>query len=227
VNATALITVFVVAVVPLVPTEAVLVGMGVLAASTGVSLLGVIAVAAVGCSLSDHVLYLLGRVAGGRVLGWWGGRSSGAAAMAWLTRNVTRWGPPVLVVGRWVPGGGTVGAVLVGMLRWRLRRFTPTSAVGSLLWSTYAALLGYIGGSVTGQPVTGLLVSLAVAAVVGLLAKVVIRRTQRPVVDVQAGPGHRVRHPRASRVRRRRHPLRRRQSPQELRRDQPDHPSVR
>jgi hypothetical protein len=28
---------------------------------------------------------------------------------------------------RWVPAGGTVGAVLVGMLRWRLRRFTPMS----------------------------------------------------------------------------------------------------
>jgi membrane protein DedA with SNARE-associated domain len=75
-SATALVTVFVVAVVPLVPTEAVLVGMGVLAASTGGSLLGVIAVATVGCSLSDHVLYLLARLAGGRVLGWWGGRSS-------------------------------------------------------------------------------------------------------------------------------------------------------
>jgi membrane protein DedA with SNARE-associated domain len=71
VSAAALITVFVVAVVPLVPTEAVLIGMGVLAASTGVSLLGVVAVATVGCSLSDHALYLLGRVAGGRVLGWW------------------------------------------------------------------------------------------------------------------------------------------------------------
>jgi membrane protein DedA with SNARE-associated domain len=189
VNATALITVFVVAVVPLVPTEAVLVGMGVLAASTGVSLLGVIAVAAVGCSLSDHVLYLLGRVAGERILGWWGDRSSGAAAMTWLTRNITRWGSPVLVAGRWVPGGGTVGAVLVGMLRWRLRRFTPTSAVGSLLWSTYAALLGYFGGSVTGRPVTGLLLSLAVAAVVGLFTRVVIRRAQRPVVDDQPGPG--------------------------------------
>ncbi|MCW2641372.1 MAG: putative rane protein [Dactylosporangium sp.] len=188
-NATALITVFVVAVVPLVPTEAVLVGMGVLAASTGVSLLGVIAVATVGCSLSDHVLYLLGRVAGERILGWWGDRSSGAAAMTWLTRNITRWGSPVLVAGRWVPGGGTVGAVLVGMLRWRLRRFTPTSAVGSMLWSTYAALLGYFGGSVTGRPVTGLLLSLAVAAVVGLFTRVVIRRAQRPVVDDQPGPG--------------------------------------
>jgi membrane protein DedA with SNARE-associated domain len=188
-SATALVTVFVVAVVPLVPTEAVLVGMGVLAASTGGSLLGVIAVATVGCSLSDHVLYLLARLAGGRVLGWWGGRSSGAAAaMAWLTRNVTRWGPPALVAGRWAPGGGTAGAMLVGMLRWRLRRFTPTSAVGSLLWSTYAVLLGYFGGSVTGRPVAGLLLSLAVATVVGLLTGVVIRRTQRPVVDGQPGP---------------------------------------
>jgi membrane-associated protein len=187
VSATALITVFVVAVVPLVPTEAVLIGMGVLAASTGASLIGVVAVATVGCSLSDHVLYVLGRVAGGRVLGWLGNRSSGAAAMAWLTRHVTRYGPPVLMAGRWVPAGGTVGAVLVGMLRWRLRRFTPTSAVGSLLWSTYEVLLGYFGRSVTGQPVTGLLLSFAVAAVVALLTRVVVRRTQPPVVEDQPG----------------------------------------
>jgi membrane-associated protein len=189
VSATALITVFVVAVVPLVPTEAVLIGMGVLAASTGASLIGVVAVATVGCSLSDHVLYVLGRVAGGRVLGWLGNRSSGAAAMAWLTRHVTRYGPPVLMAGRWVPAGGTVGAVLVGMLRWRLRRFTPTSAVGSLLWSTYEVLLGYFGRSVTGQPVTGLLLSFAVAAVVALSTRVVVRRAQAPVVGDQPGPG--------------------------------------
>lgn len=166
-----MITLFAVAVVPLVPTEPVLIGMAVLASSHTIPLGWVIAVAAVGCSLSDHILYATGRFAGGRLLDRVSSRPSVRAATDWLTRNVTRWGSTVLVVGRWLPAGGTVGAVLAGTLRWRLRRFTPASVIGSTLWSTYVALVGYFGGSLTGEPLVGFAVSLAVAALVGLAGR--------------------------------------------------------
>ena len=171
-----LITAFVVALVPFLPTEPVLVGLGVLAATGQASLLGVIAVAAVGCALSDHLLYAATRLTSGGTTHLLVRGKLGRTVLAWLSRHVTRWGPPLLVAGRWLPAGGTVGALLAGLLRWKLRRFTPVSVIGSLLWSAYATMLGYVGGAVTGQPIAGLLVSLAVAVLGSLLVRLLLGR---------------------------------------------------
>lgn len=185
---TALITLFVVGLVPLAPTEPVLVGMGVFAASGHLPLAAVIATASVACTLSDHLLYAVGRIAGTRALRRLNRRPAVTAAHDWLSTRVTRWGAPVLVVGRWLPAGGTIGAVLTGTLRWRLARFTPASVIGSTLWSTYVALIGYLGGALTGQPVTGLLVSLAVAAVLGVGVSVLAKRAHRNRLAKAAEP---------------------------------------
>jgi membrane protein DedA with SNARE-associated domain len=176
---TAMITLFLVALVPLAPTEPVLVGMGVLAASGVVPLPLVIAVSAVACSMSDHLLYAFGRLAGARAVARFGRRPLALAATHWLSRHITRWGAPMLIAGRWLPGGGTIGAVLTGTLRWRLARFTPASVVGSALWSTYVALLGYLGGQLTSAPAAGLVLSLGIAAVIGVVSGFLLKRAHR------------------------------------------------
>ncbi|HEX3588704.1 MAG TPA: VTT domain-containing protein [Pseudonocardiaceae bacterium] len=176
---TALVTLFLVGLVPLAPTEPVLVGMGVLAASGRVSLPAVIVTATIACCLSDHVLYGVGRLAGVQALHRLSSRPAVTAAHDWLSSRVARWGAPVLVIGRWLPAGGTIGALLTGTLRWRLYRFSPASLIGSALWSTYVALIGFFGGAITGQPVVGLLVSLAVAAVLGVVCSIVVKRAHR------------------------------------------------
>ncbi|HWC78325.1 MAG TPA: VTT domain-containing protein [Pseudonocardiaceae bacterium] len=175
-TAAALITAFVVATVPLVPTEPVLVGLGVLAASEHTVPVTVIIVGAIGCALSDHILYVVGRIAGGRGMAWLVRKPAGVAAHAWLTRSIARWGASVLVAGRWLPAGGTAGAVLAGASAWRLRRFSPASIAGSTLWAAYATLLGYFGGAVTRQPVTGFLLSLGIATGLTLLTSLLVRR---------------------------------------------------
>lgn len=174
-----MITLFVVALVPLAPTEPVLVGMGVLAGEDRLQLPLVILVATIGCSMSDHLLYAFGRVAGVRALARFGRRPSMLAATDWLSHHVTRWGAPILVAGRWLPAGGTIGAVLTGTLRWRLPRFTPASVVGSALWSTYVALMGYLGGELTGAPLVGLGISLAIATVIGIASGILVKRSHR------------------------------------------------
>jgi membrane protein DedA with SNARE-associated domain len=177
--ATYLLTAFVVALVPFLPTEPVLVGLGVLAATGEASLPAIIAVAAIGCALSDHMLYAVTRLTSGGTTHLLVRGKLGRTVLAWLQRNVTRWGPPLLVAGRWLPAGGTVGALLAGLLRWKLRRFTPVSVIGSLLWSAYATMLGYIGGAITGQPIAGLLVSLAVAVLGSLAVRFLLGRRDR------------------------------------------------
>jgi membrane protein DedA with SNARE-associated domain len=183
---TALITLFLVGLVPLAPTEPVLVGMGVFAASGKLPLVWVVLVCGVACSLSDHLLYAVGRIAGVRVLDRLSGKPSVTAANDWLSSRVTKWGAPILVVARWLPAGGTIGSVLTGTLRWRLARFSPASVVGAMLWSTYGALIGYFGGAITGQPVTGLLLSLGVAAVLGIVCSIVVQRSHHRTAKAKA-----------------------------------------
>ena len=63
-----LLLLFAVAVVPLVPTEIALIGMGVAAANGGDPFPLVLAVAAAGCLICDIGLYLVGRVGGAHLL---------------------------------------------------------------------------------------------------------------------------------------------------------------
>lgn len=174
-NVATLVTVFLIASAPLVPTEPMLVGLGVLAATSHTVPIWIILVAALGCTVSDHLLYLIGRYAGSWALGRLIRKRAGTTAEAWLNRNVGRWGASVVITGRWVPGGGTVSTLLAGTLCWRMRRFTPAAIVGSTLWASYATLLGYFGGSIIHDPVLGVILSVGIAMIIattmGLLAR--------------------------------------------------------
>ncbi|WP_194289698.1 DedA family protein [Nocardia macrotermitis] len=172
----ALITAFVVAVVPVAPTEPTLVGLGALAAVTHASPIGVILIATLGCSISDHLFYAAGRWGGTRLLGPLARGRATARVTTWLLERAERYGAAAFIGGRWLPAGGTAGAALAGTLGWRLRRFTPASLLGSLLWSCYATALGYLGSTVTGNPLAGLGISLIIAIGVGLVARLVLHR---------------------------------------------------
>ena len=158
---------FVVSLVPLLPTEVTILGMGIEAAQGGTSLALVIAVASAGCLASDQALYALGRSGGRAALDRLSRRKKIAAGLGWLDGRLQRHPRPVLVVARWLPSGGTVGALLAGSLRWPRAEFFTASAVGVTLWTSYAAFLGYAGGRIVTEPGISLLLSLAVALVLG------------------------------------------------------------
>ncbi|MQA10950.1 MAG: DedA family protein [Pseudonocardiaceae bacterium] len=179
VSTTTLLVLFAVSLVPLVPTEVALVGMGVAAAQQDVSVLPVIAVAAAGCLLSDQVLYLVGRYGGMSLLDRVGHRPAMRSAWQWLTGRSEVYGQPILVVARWLPGGGTVGALLAGTLRWSLPSFVSVSALGVALWCTYVAMVGYLGGQLVTDTTLSLLLSLAVAVVLGSAISLVMRTWTR------------------------------------------------
>jgi membrane-associated protein len=183
---TAFVVLFVVAVVPLAPTEAVLIGYGVLAASGELSLTAVIAVATVGCALSDLVNFAIGRGVGMRALTRVGQRPGPRAVIAWTAAKLATRGESILVAVRFVPGGGLVGAVLAGSLRWPVRRFAPVALVGSALWSAYTATLGYVGGQVITDPVVATLLSFGVATLVSVPIGMAVKAAQRRVVDAAA-----------------------------------------
>ncbi|MFI5607192.1 DedA family protein [Amycolatopsis sp. NPDC051903] len=174
-----LVVLFVVSLVPMLPTEVTILGMGIAAAQGGTSLAVVIAVATAGCLLSDQVLYALGRFGGARMLERLGRRRKMAAGLAWLDGRLQRHPRPILVLARWLPSGGTVGALLAGSLRWPMGEFFSASAIGGALWVSYVAFLGYAGGELIDEPLVSMLLSFVVATLLGIAITFGIRRGAR------------------------------------------------
>ncbi|OZM73345.1 hypothetical protein CFN78_10895 [Amycolatopsis antarctica] len=172
----ALLVLFVIALVPLVPTEVALLGMGVAAAQGQAELLPAIVVAAVGCLLSDQVLYQLARHRGVTVLDRLRRRRNVDNGLRWIDRHAEDHLHAILVIARWLPSGGTVGSLLAGAMRWPRMQFLTASAIGVTLWSGYVALLGYLGGQFVQEPGVSLLISLAIAAALGACLSAVVRR---------------------------------------------------
>ncbi len=141
------------------------------------------AVAAVGCALSDLVNFGIGRRVGLRALTRVGQRPGPRAVIAWTAARLATRGESILVAVRFVPGGGLVGAILAGSLRWPLRRFTPVAVVGAALWSAYTPTLGYFGGRLVTDPVAATLVSFGVATPISAPIGVAVKAAQRRAVD--------------------------------------------
>jgi membrane protein DedA with SNARE-associated domain len=172
-----LLVLFVVSLVPLLPTEVTLLGMGVAAAQGGTSLALVIAVASAGCLASDQALYALGRFGGRAALNRLSRRRKIAAGIGWVDGRLQRHPRPVLVIARWLPSGGTVGALLAGSLRWPMAEFFTASAVGVTLWTSYVAFLGYAGGRIITEPGISMLLSLGVALILGSVITYGVKRS--------------------------------------------------
>lgn len=133
-------------VIPLVPSET-LVIVGGVAAGRGDQLLPlVIAAGALGAFAGDNLAYQLGKSAEGWLRRTVFRSEAGAKRLEWATRQLEVRGGLLLVTARFIPGGRTAVTIASGVTRQRRRRFMLYDALAATLWATYAALLGYIGG---------------------------------------------------------------------------------
>ena len=133
-------------VIPIVPSETCVIIGGVAAGTGHYPLWLVIPAGAVGAAIGDNVAYLLGRRAGP----WFERRAarkdSTRARLDWTKRQIVERGGPLLVTARFVPGGRTLLTVSCGITRQPRSWFVRWVALATVLWATYAALLGYVGG---------------------------------------------------------------------------------
>lgn len=166
---------------PVVPSETVVITAGVFAASGEPNLLAVIAAAALGAFVGDHVAYGLGRRSQGRVARVAAG-SRRAAALAWAREAFGRYGGMVLVVARYVPGGRTATTLTMGAVGYPVRRFLAYDALAATSWAVYAAMAGYLGGAAfEDRPLYGLLLGLGLALLLSLAVELLRRLVQRRV----------------------------------------------
>ena len=168
---------------PAVPSESLMVSAGVFAASGQPDLVGIIAAAAAGAFAGDHISYLLGRTAGGRLLRRAAPGSRKAAALERGGRLLDDRGGTILIVCRYIPGARTAITLTAGAVAYPLRRFSMFDGIAALSWGAYSALVGYLGGAAfEDEPLKGLALGLGIALTVTLMVEVVrhVRRRAQP-----------------------------------------------
>jgi membrane-associated protein len=152
------------ALVPVVPSETIVITAGVVAGAGGLSLELVVPAAMAGAFLGDNTAYLIGRRYGTRVSGRYFRGEKARLRLEWAERQLTERGGELIIVGRFIPGGRTAVTLSAGMLHYPWRRFVLFDAVATLGWALYASLLGYFGGrAFEDAPWKGLLLALGIA----------------------------------------------------------------
>jgi membrane-associated protein len=156
-------------VIPIVPSETILITAGILAAKGTMSIWLVIPAAAAGAVLGDNISYWLGRRFGARIARRVFRSDEGRARLAWAQSAIHRRGIVLVIMGRFIPGGRTASTFAAGTLEMRYARFFAADVCAGLIWAVYAALLGYVGGATfegsTWKPFAS---SIGVAVLLGL-----------------------------------------------------------
>lgn len=171
------------AVIPVLPSEATVIALGVATAgSTDPRIAVLVACAAAGAFLGDNLCYLLGRRFGPAVERRFFTTPKGKAARAWAERSIKRYGMQLIVVCRFIPGGRTAVTLSCGLTGYPRRRFAVATAVAGAIWAMYAFFIGRIGGRVfEDNPWAALLIAsgatIALSAVVEAVRRIRSRRT--------------------------------------------------
>jgi len=167
------------AIVPLLPSETVVITAGVFAASGSTDVLPVVASAAAGALVGDHLSYLLGRV----MSGWTAGRDPAgprARALRRASSLLAERGGMALVVARYVPGGRTAVTLAMGALRHPFGSFFRWDAIAALSWAAYCTAIGVVGGNAFAEdPLPAVALGVTIALAVAALAEV-LRHVRRP-----------------------------------------------
>jgi membrane protein DedA with SNARE-associated domain len=171
-------------IIPLVPSETSVILAGVLASTNDLNLVLVILFAAGGAILGDNIAYWIGRKVGHRIVDRWF-KGERRKQVDWAHKQVQERGGYLIVIGRFIPGGRTAVTLSCGMLEMPWRRFIAFDVAAGLLWGTYAAMLGYLGGRTFEEnPFKGFILAFAVAlGIAGIIEAYRWYKRRRVVAD--------------------------------------------
>ena len=132
------------------------------------------ACSAAGAFLGDNLCYLLGRRFGPCIERRFFRSEKGARRRAWAERSLERYGMPLIIVCRFIPGGRTAVTLCCGIVGYQRRRFVIATAAAGVIWASYSFFIGRLGGrAFEDKPWAGLLLALGLSiAVSGLIEAV-------------------------------------------------------
>ncbi|HET7744176.1 MAG TPA: DedA family protein [Gaiellaceae bacterium] len=156
---------------PLVPSETVLITAGVLAGAGDLQLWLVILAGAAGAVAGDNVSFALGTWVGERTVKRWFSGEKAQRRLHWAEHQLLTRGAYIIIVARFIPGGRTATTFAAGYIHaFPWRKFIVYDIAAGLIWATYGALLGYVGGKTfEAHPWKGFIVAFAVASGIALV----------------------------------------------------------
>jgi membrane-associated protein len=135
-------------VLPLFPSETVVITAAVLASRGRLDIGLVATAAAVGAILGDNCAYGLGRSGLSRLTDRLLGSDKNQRRLRWARTQIQRNGSWIIIVARFIPGGRTATTYIAGTLEmpWK-RKFLPADTFAAVVWALFGSALGYFGGS--------------------------------------------------------------------------------
>ena len=173
------------AVVPILPSETVIIAFGVASAgSSDPRIFLILLCAAAGAWAGDNLAYLIGWRFGPWATRRFFSSEKGAARRDWAERSLHRFGIGLIIVCRFIPGGRTAVTLSCGLIRYSWRRFAVATAVAAVIWASYAFFAGRIGGKAfQDMPVVGFAVAfggvLVISGLVELIRLIITWRKHR------------------------------------------------
>ena len=159
------------ALIPLLPSEAAVIALGVATAGSADPRAAVlVALAAFGAFLGDNAAYLLGRRFGPAAAPRVFAGERGGRRRAWAERSLHRFGARIIIGCRFIPGGRTAITLTCGLVGYPRRRFIVATAFAAVIWASYAFFIGRLGGKAfEDRPWVGLLLALGLTVVISVL----------------------------------------------------------
>ena len=173
---------------PVVPSESVVIGLGVLASkSFDARVIPLVILVALGAFCGDNISYWLGHRFGTRIVNRLLSGEKGRNTQAWAERMLDRYGIRLLIVARFIPGGRTAVTLTAGLTGYDPRRFRLGVGIAAVIWTGYSFGIGVIGGrTFEDNTLAALGLAFGVAAGVSLLVEAGRRlagRRKRPEPD--------------------------------------------
>jgi membrane-associated protein len=166
------------ALLPVIPSDGIVITAGVFAASGKPNLFLVIIVCALGAIAGDHLSYWLGTLAGGRFAKRKGEKIDRAR------RSIEERGGLILFIARYIPGGRTIVTLTMGAMGYPRAKFTVFDSLAGFIWATQWALVGYFGGEVFEKsPWKGLVLGFGIAVVVSLIVELIRHSPARRLLE--------------------------------------------
>lgn len=180
-------------VLPIVPSETLVIIGGVSAGLGELWIPLVILTAAGGAFVGDNLSYTIGTFFADNLKRHYNKSDKGRRRLQWAHDQIEERGGELLVTARYIPGGRTIVTLTCGITAQHRRWFMPWAAVAASLWALYASLLGFVGGK-TFSDNHGMAFLIAFAAalgVTGLLETIrAVRKRRAAARGESADVGH-------------------------------------
>ena len=136
------------AVFPVLPSETIIITLGVSTARSVDPRIGLlVGLAAIGAFVGDNLCYLIGERFSRAIDRHVFSGEKGGRRRSWALRGLHRYGVRLIVACRFIPGGRTAVTLTCGAVKYRRMAFVAATALAGAIWALYAFLIGRLSGN--------------------------------------------------------------------------------